>query len=233
MNVNTKDRIKYHRMLGRYLKAYGEEYSEREREYIKENFLSDASINPDIMLQIYAKFGMLSQEENFYLGFARLIGQRYGWDATVLEVGGGYFPMFSKYLSDLQKEHNSKGTVTVYDPLLVTSKLGRVTLRKEELTKDISVKEFDLLVGIMPCDATKIILETAIKENKEFFIALCGCMPNDVYTPYYLRQVYYDHWVDGLYELALEQESQGFDVLFEEGQTHNYMYPIISSIRKR
>ena len=91
MNVNAKDRIKYHRMLGRYLKAYGEEYSEREREYIKENFLSDASINPDIMLQIYAKFGMLSQEENFYLGFARLIGQRYGWDAKVLEVGGGYF----------------------------------------------------------------------------------------------------------------------------------------------
>ena len=34
---------------------------------------------------------------------------------------------------------------------------------------------YDLLVGILPCDATTLIIEKANEENKDFFIVLCDC----------------------------------------------------------
>ncbi len=101
---------------------------------------------------------------------------------AVLEIGGGCFPAFSKYFDEFQREHNMGGTITTYDSRLITNKLGNIKLHKENLYEDMSVQSYDLIVGIMPCDAKELIVKKATLEHKEFFIAMCGCTHYDGFS---------------------------------------------------
>lgn len=233
MKVSAKKRLIYMNMFQQYLKEYGEFYSESELEFMKDNFLEidDISMTPDILLQIYAKFGILSKRENFYLGFAKMIGEMYGWDRDILEIAGGYYPIFSKYVSDYQSK-KKKGTITVIDPKLVITELENVRLCRGEFHRDLDVSDFNLLVGISPCETTLDIVQSALINKKEFFIALCGCT-NLGYGSMPFMMGYnmaYKFCVDMIYDLAREQEDE-FTV--NKQYVKNYPYPIIYSKRKK
>ena len=234
MKVTALQRLKYMNMFRKYLKEYGQNYSDTSREFMQENFLklTEPGETPDILFQLYCKFGMIPSEQNIYMGFADMIGQKYGWGTKILEVGGGYYPIFSKYVDDNQQK-NGNGTITVIDPLIVTDKLGRVKLQKKEFTRDMDVSDFELLVGICPCEATKEIISSALFNKKEFFIAMCGCIHFDYYPmPYFYGSNFaYSMWVDDVYGLAKEQEEDGFEVTKQ--YVDNFPYPIISSKRKK
>ena len=178
------------------------------------------------------KIMLYYDEENIYLGFSKMIGERYGWDTKILEVGGGYYPIFSKYIDDAQTK-NGLGKITVFDPVLVTNKLGTVNLQKKEFSHDIDVSDFDLLVGICPCEATTEIIKSAVVNKKEFFIAMCGCTHFPMYDmPWFYNPSYlYPMWVEEVVALAKEQEDDGFEVIQET--VDNFPYPIISSKIKK
>ena len=234
MKLTASDRVRYMNMFQKYLREYGDAYSETSRDFIKENFLklTEPGQTPDILVQLYAKFGMLSDEENIYLGFSKMIGERYGWDTKILEVGGGYYPIFSKYIDDAQTK-NGLGKITVFDPVLVTNKLGNVNLQKKEFSHDMDVSDFDLLVGICPCEATTEIIKSAVVNKKEFFVAMCGCTHFPMYDmPWFYNPSYlYPMWVEEVVALAKEQEDDGFEVIQET--VDNFPYPIISSKIKK
>lgn len=238
VKMDEVDKLAYLRMLSHYLKMYQDEYPEEVVEHIKGHFLERMPISDtvDILKQIYALFGMLKPEENCYLGFSKMIGEKYGWDYHVLEIGSGFYPIFSKYMDDSQKENKSSGTITTYDPLLIVNKLGSIKLHKEEFKKETDISSYDLLVGIMPCDATSTIIRRAIKEHKEFFVAMCGCIhykgidvPRGTFGPI---PISYDTYVDKIYSLAQEQQKDGFEVTKEDAWQYSFRYPVISSKRK-
>lgn len=206
-----------------------------EIDIIKNNFFSSIKSfdKEDILNQIYAEFGMLSIYENFYLGFANMIGNRYGWDMNIIEIGSGTFPIFSKYI-DLKQREIGRGTITAYDPYLITKPIGNIRLCREEFSEESDVSKSDLLVGIMPCIATEIILKSAIKNKKEFFLAFCECEPYE--NEFYIEEngkliSSYDVWVQEMLTLAQEQEKDGFEVKKEYIKEFYYRYPIISSKR--
>ena len=234
MKLTAFQRIHYMNMFRKYLKEYGSEYSDTSLEFIKENFLklTQPGETPDILVQLYAKFGMLNETENIYFGFSKMIGDKYGWDSKILEVGGGYYPIFSKYIDDSQTKEGT-GTITVMDPVLVTNKLGNVKLQKQEFAHDMDVSNFDLLVGICPCEATTEIIKSAVINKKEFFVAMCGCTHFPMYDmPWFYGQAYLYHmWVDEVMRLAQEQEKDGFTITQE--YVDNFPYPIISSQIKK
>ena len=237
MRVTPSQRLIYVQMLRDYLNKYRDKYSSGALNYIINNFLAheDLSGEADIMMQIYDCFGLLDKSENYYLGFAEIVGKKYGLNCRFLEVGGGYFPAFSYHMDKLQQEANSSGTITVYDPKLVVTGLGNVRLRHSLFTAETSISEFDVLVGIMPCDATKVMIKKATKEHKEFYIAMCGCIPDDEvykYNDYMMMNVSpIKFWIDDVYDLAREQAKDGFEVTYEDNP-YGIPYPIISS-RKR
>lgn len=169
--ISDLDKVVYLKMLSHYLKIYQNKYPELAIEFIKEHFLERMPISDtaDLLKQIYALFGILDESENCYLGFSNMVGERYGWDSHILEIGGGFFPMFSKYVDESQRESGSKGTITTYDPDLIVDSLGSIKLHKESFTEEMSVESYDLLVGIMPCEATRMIIRKATQEHKEFF----------------------------------------------------------------
>ena len=234
MKVTPLQRLRYMNMFKKYLKEYGQNYSDTSREFMQENFLklTEPGETPDILFQLYCKFGMIPEEQNIYMGFAKMIGEKYGWDNRILEVGGGYYPIFSKYVDDEQQRIGS-GTITVMDPMLVTDKLGKVKLQKQEFSRDMEVSDFELLIGICPCEATKEIISSALFNKKEFFIAMCGCTHFDYYEmPYFYGYDFaYRMWVEDVYGLAKEQEDDGFEVTKQF--VDNFPYPIISSKRKK
>ena len=88
---------------------------------------------------------------------------------------GGYFPAFANLVAEEQLKIG-KGTITVYDPCLVFNepKYINMTLHKEYFTTNTDVSNHDLLVGIYPCEATEAIIESAIKNDKDFYVAMCG-----------------------------------------------------------
>lgn len=219
-------------LLREYLNLYQSMYPPEGIDFIKDNFeemILDKD-KTDIIAQIYAELGILPDESNYYLGFAKMIGERYGFNCNILEIGAGFFPILSKYI-DLQQQELGCGTITAFDSCLATNKLGNIKLHKENFTEDQDVSSFDLIIATMPCDSTELIIKKAIMGQKEFFVALCGCThfpERRVSSPYsydYTTDSYHDRVID----LALEQEEYGFEVKIETAKQFYYKYPIISS----
>lgn len=237
--MNAKEQLKYMKKFVDYLNTYGYEYTELAIEFLLESFLLPMSIEstPDILKQIYDELDMLLPEENCYLQFAQLVGETYGWNSHILEIGGGSFPSFSKHMDEFQQSRNSSGTITTYDPRLVVNKLGNIRLHKEFFSKEMTVESYDLIVGIMPCEATSMIIKKATKEHKEFFLAMCGCIhyegldvPRGIFGP---KPITYDEYVEKIYNLAREQEKDGFEVIKEDAKQYSFKYPIIRSQKRR
>lgn len=229
MKINKQENL---RKLKKFLRIFGKNYEPEIYNYIKREFLNYRHNKTSyILLQIYALFNMLEDSENHYLQFAKMVGQKYGYDKNILEVGCGYLPMFAKYYNKLQLENNKVSKLTVYDPDIVVNKAKNIKLCKETFTPLTNIDDYDLLVGILPCEATKTIIDKAIECNKEFFIAMCGCTHfSDEQIPWGPLGpiISYDYWVDDVYELAGLQQFYGYDVN-KECASFDFPYPIISS----
>lgn len=239
MNFDKNKKTIYLNKLKDFLNKYGKSYEDDILEFINNEFYNLQDINniPDVLMELYVEFGMVSDYENFYLGFSKMIGEKYGYDSNVLEVGGGCYPIFAKYMREQQIYHNGHGTVTVYDPRLVTTKINDLKLYKKEFTLDTDIKKYDLLVGILPCEATRLIIEKAILNNKEFFIGMCGCTHFDLgeyhWGPFGPISRSYDEWVDIVYNGALVCKDKGYDVSKTYVKNFKFSYPVISSKKIR
>lgn len=138
-------------LLREYLNLYQAMYFPEAIEFIEDNFeemILDKD-KTDIVNQIYAELGLLPDEYNYYLGFAKIIGEKYGFKCNILEIGAGFFPILSKYI-DLYQQELGCGTITTFDTKLVTSKLGNIKLHKEAFTEDMDVSNYDLIIATMP-----------------------------------------------------------------------------------
>jgi len=93
---------------------------------------------------------------------------------NILEICGGYIPALSFHIDRLQRQ-SGHGRITVYDPKLVLSQLGNITLVKEKFTSRVSLDDYDLIVSMRPCDLTSTLIETSNLNKKPFAIMQCEC----------------------------------------------------------
>ncbi len=160
--------------LNEFLNKYKDQYPQAAIEYITNNFGKRLPLNnPDILNQVYDALGMF-KEENTYLAYLKLLEQYFDISSNILEIGGGFYPAFATHIRDRQLQ-TKKGTITVYDKMLVTQNLPHIKLVKQDFKIQDTVAPYDLLVGILPCEATTLIIKKANEENKNFFIVLCNC----------------------------------------------------------
>lgn len=179
----------------RFLRKYQKLYDPQMLSFIKENFGQNEEI--DVLKQIYAELGILEKNENVYLECLNKIKELYGIEKNILEVGCGAYPILSKYIDEEQKE----GTITAYDSYLAPSRIGNIKLYKRNLTVEDDIKKFDLLVGILPCNATTLIIKKANENKKDFFIAPCKC--THFPTSYLMfKQATLEDWESYVYNIA-------------------------------
>ena len=162
-----------------YKEKYSDKYSKEAWKYIEEHFFENIhnSETPDILMQIYTELGIVPPIRNFYHKHLRLLKRIFPLDGNLVEVASGRMPALANLIAGEQRKIG-KGTITIYEPLLVemTPKYPNMTLHKEYFYKDTDISDADLVVGVMPCESTELILENAIKNNKDFYVAMCGCV---------------------------------------------------------
>ena len=86
----------------------------------------------------------------------------------------------------------------------------------------------------MPCEASEHIITKASERNKNFYLALCGCVHSEMNYGYgyggYSLQMWYDH----IYYLANSTlpTSKSLEVIYLP-ENYNCEYPIILSRDKK
>lgn len=132
--------------------------------------------NPnELIMEIYAYLDIVI-EDGFYQKHLELLKQNFDLGCNIIEVGAGMFPSFGQMIAKEQQKLG-KGTVTLYDPLLLVTKpkYPNMTLKKESIGMSTSLKSYDLVVSILSCSATEILHYIVAKEELPFYNALCDC----------------------------------------------------------
>lgn len=204
--------------------------------YIEDNFWTYvfSSGAPDILMQIYSELGIESLKGNYYKRQLANLKNKFDIRCNILDVGSGMIPSFANLLAQEQLRLGT-GTVTLYEPLLLTTepKHRNMTLHKTEFTSETHIKEFDLLTGILPCGATESIVENACRNQKDFYIAMCGCTHFD-YIPWYMYvtpEMYQDHVIEKTKRL-LEEYDNGTLVVERLKGEKDLDYPILYNRKK-
>lgn len=159
-------------------REYLRKYSMEDQKYIIENF--NKKIGSFWMLlelfQVYTELGMIPDDVNMYQGHFENIKKIFGVDKNILDVASGKLPVFADKIAKEQLKIG-KGTIVIYDPALVMDKpkYTNSKLFKQFFSKDIDLANCELITGLMPCDATKEIIDAACTYNKDFYVALCLC----------------------------------------------------------
>ena len=217
--------------LENYLLKYGNNYPKELLEYIIKNYDKDTDKElPDPMNQIYDATGVFSDKENPYLQYLKLIKDYFDIRGNILEIGGGFYPSLASHIANEQIRLKS-GTITVYDKNLVTTSLKNIKLIKRDFTTEDDISNFDLLVGIMPCQATSLIVRKANEFQKDFFIALCGCTH---FSREYLRfeEPTLEAWFEYIRNIYYKTNVDGVDLVEITSPTKYNKYPILIKKRK-
>ena len=147
--------------------------------------------------QFYDENNLMKKEFNYYALFEDLVKRNYPdlKDRTVLDLGGGIVPVLGRRIAKEAKH------VIVVDenlaPIDNPSNLETIQCHVEDVRK---LPKADLIVGFMPCEATRLIAEYAAYYKSDFILELCGCIHDDnsYYSEYFdsMRGVYYESYVN-------------------------------------
>ncbi len=187
------------------------------------------SLSYPLLRQAYDLFGFEDEKTSIYLNYIKLIEKHFSLDRDIVEVAGGPIPRLSFQIASKQ----TKGTVTVYDPLMYPMKhnLNNLKIKRESFTSETKVPEGSLMVAFMPCEATETFIRYATNHKLDFIIALCGCPPYNNYC-YDEDDLYYD-WIGNMHYLAaagIEDNNMG-ELGIESLAEYDDPYPIFYNKR--
>jgi len=136
------------------------------------NGFSDKPVDSQIA-QFYKEYNLLAENQDMYKEFTRIVQYAHPdlKDKTILDVGGGMVPQLGRELAKHAKH------VMVVDRNMVFKNnpdnlepIKRRIESKNDLPTDV-----DIVVGLLPCEATQHIIDYSTCNKKDFIIALCGC----------------------------------------------------------
>lgn len=226
--VNNLKESKYQDALT-YLKANLKDYTELETLFMFDNpnMIESGNFIPSVMRQIYDEVGAFTEDNDLYGAFVNLLEENFDIDSNIVEVGCGVIPSVAKKIRLKQ----TKGSVTVYDPRLSNNfeSTNKFTLKREKFTEDTNIKKADLIIGFMPCEATEILIQQAVRNKKDFLVALCE-------GGHYSFDDYFDtdSWTESILYLAEQgiKKNKLGELVKVDLKEYGNPYPIIYNKRK-
>lgn len=178
---------------------------------------------PAIARQVLDATGLYNEDKNPYLNYLQIFEKYFSYDQNIIDIGAGFYPASSIHI----KEKQTKGTLTVYEPRLLTLERQDIIFKKEHFTLHTNIKEADLLFGIMPCESTETIIEKANQEHKNLFIGLCGC--NHSEKPFF--DIFFDttaYWQQEMYELLKSTNNDDCQIeIVDKNMDKNINHPVL------
>jgi len=232
--VITKEEVQ--RRYRIFMSRYGNKFSDELKKEMDIHFVRRVGKfdNPTVFYQLYDYFGIVPDDINMYIYHLNNIKEKFNINSDILEIAGGSYPSFARRVAREQMKIGV-GTITVYDPKLVTNhsyKYNNLKLHPEVFTSSIDVSDYDLLVGIMPCKASDEMIEAIYKYKRDFYIAFCGCNSlnyNSFFTGMALPSYY--NQIDEL-KCICEENNLGDLVIEYIPDKYNIEYPIVYNKRK-
>ena len=139
-----------------------------------QNYLNGYSNRPidSQIAQFYKEYNVLDEHSDMYKAFVDVIKHNHPdlSDMTILDVCGGMVPQLGRELAKHAKH------VMVVDRNMVfknnPDNLEPIQRRIESIN---DLPTADMVVGLLPCEATQHIIDYSVCNKKDFIIALCGC----------------------------------------------------------
>lgn len=223
MIISKKPSFFNKQKLKRFKNMYIEKYPDFLQEEIEEKIYKGYTNNNDTINQIYCYLNIVSDDINSYKEFINIINNNFVFE-NILEIGAGTIPVLAKYLED------KKVNVDIIDPSIIFEDLINGNVKKEKFDSNTKVDKYDLLIGYNPCRATEDIIINAIRNKKDFCIALCGCcfLPDS-----YIERTP-ESWHKYLFELAEKEANDNYELLFIYfDNVYKIEYPILVGKRKK
>lgn len=224
----------YNELLNQYIPAYDEFMSG----FIKDNFFSSIGSRQvySELLQLYSDFDIIPDEDNHYMAYLNKIKDNFDINCNILEVASGSVPALANIIASEQLK-TGNGTITIYEPNLIstTPKYSNMKLYKEEFNSTIDIKQFDLVVSIMPCLVTEDIIEQVFKNDKDFYLAFCGCDHYGFSNPFYGYMMPIPSYYQYLTKVnELNKEYNLGDIITDRlPDKYEIDYPIVYNKRKK
>lgn len=228
------------KILEQFWKEYGSLYQEPAKSVVKTHLISQC-IESQIMnyvpygifALVYLHCGILSEKHNIYQAYLNYLVKTYPnfYNKNILEVGCGEYPAFVELIATEIHKNKANGTITGIDPAVILSKLDIMgkqnDLYQEEFCATTDISDKDLLLGILPCDATTTIINKACSEEKEMSIMPCKCMHNSEKS---FKD--YEEYLDYLMNLMNKNKSASFEIEKCYFKKEYNCPPALSLIRK-
>lgn len=178
------------------------------------SYYRDVYSNPregeNAFFQIFSAIDALDEKDP-YLKTMQEIESEFGLDRDIIEVGGGMFPSLARLIAKRQSEIG-KGTITVYDPELVTQDLPGITLIRKNFTVNTPIPKNALIIGRKPCQATETMIKVAGANNSEVYLNLCKCNHLPKINTMLEANIKKEIWISYINKLALDVFSNNFRV---------------------
>lgn len=141
------------------------------------DYLASNSVIPSNIYTIYDDLGLLPEDNNRYDIFVERLVSEFGIKSNILEIGAGNIPRVAERIAEKQNECGI-GTIKVYDSYMAVkeSKFPNLIICREDFTLETDIRDYDILIGEYPCDATDLMIHRALTENKNLYIQMCGCV---------------------------------------------------------
>lgn len=218
-------------ILRDYLKKYPSLFSAEEIRSLYSLLHTDkkSGLLPDTIRQVYDELNFIKDEDNIYIGFINFLDDIFKIkDKRIIEVGGGILPRTGKRIATLQ----DSGRITVYDPLLSIYEKDKsnLFLKRKKFTNSMSVDDHNLLIGLMPCEAAQVIIESASRHNLDYMIALCEGGPHGDYFDYFERD---EDWINSIiyYAESMTEDANLGKVKMKSLEKYGDPYPVIYNER--
>ena len=219
-------------LLESYFKKYKDKYIPEAVEFLRNNFVAIRAKNEhiDIVSQIQVALNIMDPNVDIYKKYLNFLKSRYDLGQNILEVACGKFPALSKYIDEYQSNLKG-GTITAYDPKLITTEYGNIKLYDKLFDEKTNIKDYSLITAMYPCEATTKIIEVANSNDIDFSILTCGC------THFSNGQLLFstptiEKWQEYIYNTALESLPEDRVLAIDFLNDRRIRTPIISSHKK-
>ena len=218
MIISKRPNIFKRTKLNRFKNKYSHLYPDYLQEEIENKLLLGYTNNNDTINQIYCYLNIVDDNINAYKGFINILKNNFDLNKNILEIGAGNIPILIKYLEE------EKINVDIVEPNIIFDNIIKGKIIKEKFTEKTNISNYDLIIGYNPCQATESIIKNAIKHNKDFCIALCGCC----FLPEKYTNRTPEKWHKYLLDVAKKINKDNYIIKFEYfGDNYKIEYPII------
>lgn len=175
------------------------------------------------LAEIFSKYNIYTEGNDCYRYIAKRLEELGFLEENCCEIGAGIYPQLSALVLPTILKNNRK--LTIYDPKTISNILPHAEIMNENFTEKSNIEHAGSIFGIFPCAATTVMIDKAIKENKNLLLSFCACDHSSFKIPKYNH----NYWAEAVCKYYQRKFSDQFE--FENYPNDLCSLPIM--IRKK